>query len=161
MQRRQIEHPGLEPFQPKTPQTSSYQLGGLDSPLAKHGDPPPPVAPVKSPDPAPSGMSAPDMLGLQPEKPRLKGSSDEAMAGDEPFPDPARPHEDPFGEVPQPEHVSTSKWQTSFYDATSQGDASVFKKLPSGPVDMQTGRRVGEGFQAFGRPTEHLYWLQV
>ncbi len=60
--------------------------------------------------------------------------------GPTPFENASDPVSPPWATIPVPEHVSTSAWQQSYYDPTSGADASVFRKLPSGPCDLQTGR---------------------
>ena len=63
-----------------------------------------------------------------------------------PFAHPSDPKSPPYGQINIPEHVSTSTWQESFYDPTSQAQVSQFGKLESGPLDIRTGRFTGEGF---------------
>lgn len=59
------------------------------------------------------------------------------------FPRPATPAKPPFDEIAVPQHVSTGAWQMSFYDPTSQADASVWKKPQnSGVLDINTGKTV-------------------
>lgn len=63
-----------------------------------------------------------------------------------PFAHPSDPNSEPYGNIRTPEHVSTGKWQESFYDPTSHAPVSQFCKLDSGPLDIRTGRPTGEGF---------------
>jgi hypothetical protein len=63
---------------------------------------------------------------------------------------PGDPDSPPFHKIPVPPLVSTSLWQESFYDPTSMATASLFIKLPSGPVDLQTGRFTGVPFSVEG-----------
>lgn len=66
--------------------------------------------------------------------------------GPTPFENASDPLTPPWAVIPVPEHVSTSAWQMSYYDPTSDADASVFAKLPSGPCDLATGRLLPGGF---------------
>src|SRR6185437_10025325 len=75
----------------------------------------------------------------------VPGTSQSAL-GPTPFENASDPTQPPWATIPIPEHVSTSAWQQSYYDPTSDADASVFAKLPSGPCDLLTGKVQAGGF---------------
>lgn len=64
-----------------------------------------------------------------------------------PFPNPSNPGQDPFRVIEAPEHIGPDAWQTSYYDPRSQTTVSGFRKLPSGTVDINTGRLTGDFHQ--------------
>lgn len=74
---------------------------------------------------------------------------------DSPFPDPTNPDAPPFASLPIPDHFSTTFWQETYYDPTSDAPASLFAKLPSGSVDAETGRLT----EPFHPGSKH--WKQV
>jgi hypothetical protein len=72
-----------------------------------------------------------------------------------PFPDPVVPAAPPFREIPVPEHLSTSTWQTSIYDAASHAPMGVYAQRPAGPCDLTTGRLKDSDWPA------DEFWQQV
>jgi hypothetical protein len=72
----------------------------------------------------------------------LTGSRTKAAAAAmvPPFPDPVQPEAPPFDVIPAPDHVSNEKWQTSFYDASSDAPMGAFRQRPAGPCSLVTGR---------------------
>lgn len=87
----------------------------------------------------PAGQS-----GFLPTAAVIEASVPGSGIGVTPFPDASDPAGEPWAVIPVPEHVSTGLWQESYYDPTSTADASVFRKLPSGTCDLQTGRVVSD-----------------
>jgi hypothetical protein len=59
------------------------------------------------------------------------------------------------GEPIPPHYVIGDDWQTSYYDSNSPAPLGVYVKIPSGEVDLTTGRRTGEDFPSTGM------WKQV
>jgi len=88
---------------------------------------------------------------------KLHGSSSGYGGGDtdSPFPDPSMPAAPPFSTVPVPDHFSTTFWQETYYEPTSDAPASLFVKLPSGSISPDTGRLTGP----FHPGSKH--WKQV
>lgn len=72
-----------------------------------------------------------------------------------PFPQPVQPEQDPFAAIPQPGHISSEAWQTSYYDATSSAPMGAFVQLGAGPCDVATGQLKDGDFPSTG------LWQQV
>lgn len=91
-------------------------------------------------------------------EPYLAGSRTAAAAAAMPSPFgpcATNPEEDPWSVIPQPDHISSEAWQTSYYNATSQAPMGAYVQRPSGPCDITTGQLTGAEFPNSG------VWRQV